>query len=85
MALVLVVGWAEGNYELWRGLYRLESVWRLGAARQSTGERWKDDLVRLGTQVVAVSEEWQFLVGFTPPLARPLPRARLHHQNCRAS
>ena len=44
---------AEGSYELWGGLYHSDSVRRLEAIRQSTGERWKDDLVHLGTVVVA--------------------------------
>ena len=57
MALVLVVGWTEGNYELWGGLYRPESGRRLRAIRQSTGEHWKDNLARLGTLVVAEPEE----------------------------
>jgi len=43
----------EGSYELWGGLYRPETVQRLGAIQQSTGERWKDDLVHLGTVTVA--------------------------------
>jgi 4-amino-4-deoxy-L-arabinose transferase-like glycosyltransferase len=51
--LVLPADLAEGNYELWGGLYRPESVRRIEAIRQSTGERWKDDLVWLGTLTVA--------------------------------
>ena len=43
---------AEGSYELWGGLYRPESVQRLEAIRQTTGERWKDNLVYLETLVV---------------------------------
>jgi hypothetical protein len=44
---------AEGEYELWGGLYRPESVQRLEAIRQSSGERWKDDLVQLGKVAIA--------------------------------
>ena len=47
---------AEGSYELWGGLDHPDSVRRLEAIRQSTGERWKDDLVHIGTLVVADAE-----------------------------
>lgn len=55
--IVLPTDLAEGNYELWGGLCRPESVRRLRAVRQSTSERWKDNLARLGTLVVAEPEE----------------------------
>jgi hypothetical protein len=50
----------EGSYELWGGLYRSDSGNRLEAVAQrdmgadgpQQGERWKDDLVFLGTLVV---------------------------------
>jgi 4-amino-4-deoxy-L-arabinose transferase-like glycosyltransferase len=45
----------DGTYELWGGFYRLESGQRLLAISPATGERWKDDLVLLGT-VAVVSE-----------------------------
>jgi hypothetical protein len=51
--LALPTDLPEGTYELWGGLYRPESVQRLETVRQSTGERWKDDLVQLGTVAVA--------------------------------
>lgn len=41
-----------GTYELWGGLYRSGSGQRLMAVSPSSGERWKDDLVDLGTVVV---------------------------------
>ena len=51
--LALPAELAEGSYELWGGLYDPESVRRLEAIQQSTGERWKNDLVYLGTLVIA--------------------------------
>ena len=39
----------DGTYELWGGFYRPESGQRLPAISSATGERWKDDLVLLGT------------------------------------
>jgi hypothetical protein len=43
----------DGTYELWGGLYRPASGQRLMAVSPSTGERWKDDLVHLGTVIIA--------------------------------
>jgi hypothetical protein len=51
---------AEGPHDLWGGLYHLESGQRLPAVAQQPhggngpqpGERWKDDLVYLGTLTV---------------------------------
>jgi hypothetical protein len=43
----------EGTYELWAGFYRLESGQRLPAVSPRTRERWKDDLVYLGSLVIA--------------------------------
>ena len=54
--LALPAELAEGSYELWGGLYDPESVRRLEAIQQSTGERWKDDLIYIGTVVVADAE-----------------------------
>ena len=51
--LVLPTDLPEGSYELWGGLYRPESVQRLEAIQQTTEERWKDNLVQLGTVAVA--------------------------------
>lgn len=48
---------ADGTYELWVGFYRPASGQRLQAVAQQTGERWKDDLVFLGTLVVTTGEE----------------------------
>ncbi len=42
-----------GTYELWAGFYRPDSGQRLPVASQQTGDRWKDDLVLVGTVVVA--------------------------------
>jgi 4-amino-4-deoxy-L-arabinose transferase-like glycosyltransferase len=43
----------DGTYELWGGLYRPESGQRLAATLTRTGDRWKDDLVHLGTLTIA--------------------------------
>jgi hypothetical protein len=51
--LALPADLKEGSYELWGGLYHPESGRRLEAIRQGIGERWKDDIVHLGTMVVA--------------------------------
>jgi hypothetical protein len=48
---------AEGTYELWAGFYQPASGQRLQAVAQQTGERWKDDLVFLGTLVVTTGEK----------------------------
>jgi hypothetical protein len=50
--LELPDGLEAGTYQLWGGLYRPESGQRL-VAIATTGERWKNDLVHLGTVVVA--------------------------------
>ena len=51
--LTLPAELAEGSYELWGGLYHPESMRRLEAIRQNTGERWQNDLAHLGTLVIA--------------------------------
>jgi 4-amino-4-deoxy-L-arabinose transferase-like glycosyltransferase len=43
---------SAGTYELWAGLYQSQSGQRLQAMSQKTGNRWKDDLVPLGSLVV---------------------------------
>jgi hypothetical protein len=43
---------SAGTYELWGGLYRSGTGVRLQAIVQASGERWKDDLVFLGSVVV---------------------------------
>jgi hypothetical protein len=42
-----------GTYELWAGFYQPSSGQRLLAVSQQTGDRWKDDLVLVGTVLVA--------------------------------
>jgi 4-amino-4-deoxy-L-arabinose transferase-like glycosyltransferase len=42
-----------GTYNLWAGFYRPESGQRLPAVSQQTGDRWKDDLVLVGTVLIA--------------------------------
>jgi hypothetical protein len=51
--LALSTDLAEGSYELRGGLYHPESVHWLEAIQPGTGERWKEDLVKLGTLLVA--------------------------------
>jgi hypothetical protein len=59
--LDLPVDLTEGSHELWGGLYHPESEQRLpaiagqrhGIGSPQPGERWKDDLVYLGTLTVA--------------------------------
>jgi hypothetical protein len=43
----------QGTYQLWGGLYRPGSGERLAVVSPVTGERWKDDLVSLGSLEVA--------------------------------
>jgi 4-amino-4-deoxy-L-arabinose transferase-like glycosyltransferase len=48
---------SAGTYELWGGLYRSGTGVRLQAVAQQSGERWKDDLVYLGSVVVVGNGE----------------------------
>ena len=50
--LELPGGLAPGAYSLWAGLYRPVTSDRLQAVRWQTGERWKDDLVYIGTLTI---------------------------------
>jgi 4-amino-4-deoxy-L-arabinose transferase-like glycosyltransferase len=52
--LELPAGLGEGSYELWAGFYRPESEDRLQAVSEQSGERWRNDLVYLGSIEVAV-------------------------------
>jgi 4-amino-4-deoxy-L-arabinose transferase-like glycosyltransferase len=47
---------AAGDYALWAGLYQPQSGQRLEAISQETGERWKDDLVYLGTLAIKAGD-----------------------------
>jgi 4-amino-4-deoxy-L-arabinose transferase-like glycosyltransferase len=51
--LQLPTGLEAGTYEVWAGFYRPESGQRLRAESQRTGERWRDDLVHVGSLTVA--------------------------------
>jgi 4-amino-4-deoxy-L-arabinose transferase-like glycosyltransferase len=46
----------EGTYQLWCGLYKATTVERLPAVAHASGQRWRDDLVSLGTLAVVAEQ-----------------------------